>query len=45
VVDARRPNPDVLEGRARLEHYQAHGATPYSFWFNQTYPAEELVTA
>jgi hypothetical protein len=37
--------PTLKEGRARLEHYQANGATPYSFWFNQTLPAEELITA
>jgi hypothetical protein len=30
--------PTVAEGRARLEHYQRHGATPYSFWFSQHFP-------
>jgi hypothetical protein len=30
--------PTVAEGRERLEHYQKHGATPYSFWFSQRYP-------
>jgi len=30
--------PSVVEGRERLEHYQVHGATPYSFWFSQHYP-------
>jgi hypothetical protein len=31
--------PTVAEGRERLEHYQAHGASPYSFWFSQCFPA------
>ena len=31
--------PTVDEGRERLEHYQRHGATPYSFWFSQRFPA------
>ena len=30
--------PTVAEGRERLEHYQTHGATPYSFWFSQEFP-------
>jgi hypothetical protein len=30
--------PTVAEGRERLEHYQTHGATPYSFWFSQQFP-------
>jgi hypothetical protein len=30
--------PSVAEGRERLEHYQVHGATSYSFWFSQHYP-------
>ena len=30
--------PTVAEGRERLEHYQRHGATPYSFWFSQRFP-------
>jgi hypothetical protein len=30
--------PTVAEGRERLEHYQRHGATPYSFWFSQPFP-------
>jgi len=30
--------PAVAEGRERLEHYQRHGATPYSFWFSQQFP-------
>ncbi|HWF47228.1 MAG TPA: DUF3291 domain-containing protein [Bryobacteraceae bacterium] len=36
--------PTVGEGRARLEHYQEHGATPFSFWFSQLFPtpAEQL---
>ena len=39
--------PTVAEGRERLEHYQKHGATPYSFWFSQCFPepAEEDVCA
>lgn len=31
--------PTVGEGRERLEHYQLHGATPYAFWFWQSFPA------
>jgi Domain of unknown function (DUF3291) len=34
--------PTVAEGRARLEHYQKHGATSESFWFSQPFPAPEL---
>jgi len=30
--------PFVAEGRERLERYQKHGATPYSFWFSQEFP-------
>jgi hypothetical protein len=30
--------PTVAEGRERLEHYQIHGATPYSFWFSPRFP-------
>jgi len=30
--------PTVAEGRERLEHYQEHGATPFSFWFSQRFP-------
>ena len=30
--------PSVTEGRERLEHYQQHNATPYSFWFSQHFP-------
>ncbi len=30
--------PMVAEGRERLEYYQAHGATQYSFWFSQQFP-------
>jgi len=39
--------PAVAEGRERLEHYQKHGATPYSFWFSQHFPqpADEGVCA
>jgi Domain of unknown function (DUF3291) len=37
--------PTVAEGRLRLEHYQEHGATPFSFWFSQPFPepADEAV--
>lgn len=31
--------PTVAEGRERLEHYQRLGATPWSFWFSQEFPA------
>ena len=31
--------PSIEEARERLEHYQQHGATPYSFWFSQPFPA------
>ncbi|HTB11050.1 MAG TPA: DUF3291 domain-containing protein [Bryobacteraceae bacterium] len=31
--------PTVAEGRERLEHYQARGATPHAFWFSDWYPA------
>ena len=31
--------PTIAEGRERLEHYQEHGSTPYSFWFPQPFPA------
>jgi heme-degrading monooxygenase HmoA len=27
--------PTVAEGRERLEHFQAHGESPYAFWFSQ----------
>jgi hypothetical protein len=39
--------PTVAEGRERLEHYQKHSATPYSFWFSQHFPqpADEGVCA
>jgi len=39
--------PTVAEGRERLEHYQTHGATQYSFWFSQQFPqpTEEGVCA
>ena len=30
--------PSVAEGCERLEHYQRHGATQYSFWFSQQFP-------
>jgi hypothetical protein len=31
--------PTVAQGRERLEHYQKNGATLYSFWFSQEFPA------
>lgn len=31
--------PTIAEGRERLEHFQAHGPTPHSFWFSKTFPA------
>jgi hypothetical protein len=39
--------PTVAEGREHLEHYQKHGATPFSFWFSQPFPepADESVSA
>jgi hypothetical protein len=39
--------PTVAEGRERLEHYQKHGATPFSFWFSEHFPqpADERVCA
>lgn len=30
--------PTVIEARERLEHYQLHGATAYSFWFQKLFP-------
>ena len=30
--------PTVAEGRERMEHYQQHGSTPFSFWFSQPFP-------
>ena len=38
--------PSVAEGRERLTNYQLHGATPFSFWFSQRFPApvEEAVS-
>ena len=39
--------PSIREGRDRLEHYQKQGATPFSFWFSQGFPApsESLAAA
>jgi hypothetical protein len=39
--------PTVAEARERLVHYQQNGATPYSFWFSQLFPAPaaELIGA
>ena len=36
---AGKHRPSVAEGRERLEHYQRHGSTPYSFWFSEHFPA------
>lgn len=33
--------PTIAEARERLEYYQRNGATPYSFWFHQLFPAPE----
>jgi hypothetical protein len=33
--------PTVKEGRGRLEHYQTHGATAFSFWFSKFFPEPE----
>jgi len=37
--------PTVAEGRERMEHYQKHGPTPFSFCFSQhcPEPADETV--
>ena len=45
VLEGHRPT--VAEGRERLERYQTHGASPYSFWFSQRFPqpADEDVCA
>jgi hypothetical protein len=39
--------PSVAEGRGRIEHYQKHGSTPFSFWFSQHFPepSDETVCA
>lgn len=31
--------PTVAEGRERMEHYQEHGSTRFSFWFSKPFPA------
>ena len=33
--------PTVEEGRERLEHYQQHGPTPFSFWFSKLFPVPD----
>ena len=33
--------PTVAEAKDRLNHYQKHGATPYSFWFAQPFPQQQ----
>ncbi len=35
--------PTVQEAKERLEHYQKHGSTEYSFWFSQPFPKPEPV--
>ena len=37
--------PSVLEGRARLEHLQAHGDSPEAFSFKRSFPAPERLPA
>lgn len=37
--------PTVAEGRERLEHYQQHGPTPFSFWFSKLFSAEDAALA
>jgi hypothetical protein len=37
--------PTVAEGRERLEHYQQHGPTSFSFSFSKLYPAQTDVLA
>ena len=37
--------PTVIEGRERLERYQVHGPTPFSFWFSKLYSAEQDLAA
>ena len=36
--------PTVAEGRERLEHYQLHGSTEYSFWFGKEFPLPRAVS-
>jgi heme-degrading monooxygenase HmoA len=31
--------PTVAEGRERPEHYRAHSATEFAFWFSHAFPA------
>jgi hypothetical protein len=33
--------PTVAEGRERIEHYQLHGSTQYTFWFSKLFPRPE----
>ena len=39
--------PTVAEGRAHIEHYQIHGATPHAFWFTESFaaPVDQPVSA
>jgi hypothetical protein len=31
--------PTIEEGKERLAHLEAHGATPYAFWFGTPFAA------
>ena len=35
--------PTAPEGRGRIEHFWANGATTFAFWFAQPFPQPELV--
>ena len=37
--------PTVAEARERLEHYQEHGATEFSFWFSQLFPVPDYLAS
>jgi hypothetical protein len=37
--------PTALEGKERLEHYQAHGPTPHAFSFKNRFPMPETEPA
>ena len=43
----RGHTPTLDEAHDRLEHYRAHGASPYAFWFGSLFPApaDSTVTA
>jgi hypothetical protein len=36
--------PTVAEGRERLEHYQKHGSTAFSFWFSKLFTPEQATS-